>query len=152
MDNTKAGTHDRAIRQGGEMKKIKVLLASMLIALAGLSIPAWASIPLTLPAYNLDATSTVQVKIVSNYYTAQVNFYNGALLVYTLTLIQQAPYATLPPNLKIGGFTIQSGTLTLQIPSPIQQGTVTLNCTYTDMNVTTPKQLNAVIGRWNLNQ
>lgn len=110
------------------------------------------SLPLTLPAYNLDATSTVQVTIVSNYYTAQVAFYNGPTLVYSLTLLQQAPKATLPANLEIGSFKIISGTLTMQIPSNIQAGTVTLNCQYTDLNIPTPQPLNAVVATWNLNQ
>ena len=110
------------------------------------------ALPLTLPAFMLDATSYVQVTIVSNYYTAQVSFYNGPMLVYSLTLIQQAPMASLPANLAVGTFIIQSGTLTLQIPSSIQAGTVTLNCTYTDLNVTKPQQLNSVVATWNLNQ
>ena len=110
------------------------------------------SLPLTLPAYNLDATATVQTTIVSNYYTAQVAFYSGPTLVYSLTLIQQAPTATLPANLQVGDFVIVSGTVKMQIPSSIQSGTVTLNCTYTDLNVTTPQPLNAVVATWNLNQ
>jgi hypothetical protein len=110
------------------------------------------ALPLTLPAYMLDATSSVQVTIVSNYYTAQVSFYSGPTLVFSLTLIQQAPKVTLPANLAVGTFIIHSGTLTLQIPSSIQSGTVTLNCTYTDQNVTTPQPLNAVIATWKLNQ
>lgn len=110
------------------------------------------ALPLTLPAYMLDATSYVQVTIVSNYYTAQVYFYSGPTKVYALTLIQAAPVQQLPSNLKIGSFVIISGTLTLQLPSSIQSGTVTLNCTYTDQNVTTPQPLNAVIATWNLNQ
>lgn len=110
------------------------------------------ALPLTLPAFMLDATSSVQVTIVSNYYTAQVAFYNGPTLVYSLTLIQQAPLQTLPANLLIGSFEIHSGTVQLQLPSPIQTGTVTLNCTYTDLNVTTPQALNAIIASWNLNQ
>lgn len=110
------------------------------------------SLPLTLPAYYLNATATVQVTIVSNYSTAQVGFYNGSMLVYMVTLIQQAPKATLPSNLTIGTFVIQSGTLTLQIPSSIQSGSVTLNCMYTDQNVKSPQSLNAVIATWSLNQ
>jgi len=110
------------------------------------------SLPLTIPAYNLDASSTVQVTIVSNYYTAQVAFYNGPTLVYSLTLIQQAPYATIPANLEVGTFKIISGTLTLQIPSNIQPGTVTLDCKYTDLNIPNPQPLNAVVATWNLNQ
>jgi hypothetical protein len=110
------------------------------------------ALPLTLAAYNLDATSTVQVVIVSNYTTAQVNFYNGAILVYTLTLIQQAPYATIPAGLQVGTFKILTGSLAMQIPSNIQAGSVTLNCTYTDLNIPTPQPLNAVIASWNLNQ
>jgi hypothetical protein len=110
------------------------------------------SLPLTLPAFNLDATSTIQVTIVSNYYTAQVAFYNGAILVYSLTLLQQAPYATIPADLVVGTFKIISGTLTMQIPSAIQAGTVTLNCTFTDLNVPNPQPLNAVVATWNLNQ
>jgi hypothetical protein len=110
------------------------------------------ALPLTLPAYMLDATSYVQVTIVSNYYTAQVSFYSGPTLVYSLTLIQAAPLQSLPDNLMVGSFKIHSGTLQLQLPSTIQTGTVTLNCTYTDLNVTTPQVLNAVIASWNLNQ
>lgn len=110
------------------------------------------SLPLTLPAYFLDATAFVQTTIVNNYYTAQVSFYNGPTLVYTVVLIQQAPYATLPSNLQIGSFVIESGSLTMQIPSNIQPGTVTLNCMYTDLNVTQPQAMNAVIATWNLNQ
>jgi len=109
-------------------------------------------LPLTLSAFNLDATSTVQVTIYSNYNTAQVGFYNGSILVYILTLIQQAPYATIPLNLQIGSFKIIAGSLTLQIPSNIQGGTVTLNCTYTDLNIPTPQPMNAVVASWNLNQ
>lgn len=100
----------------------------------------------------LDATSYIQVTIISNYYTAQVAFYDGPTLIYSLTLIQQAPTATLPANLKIGDFVIVSGTVQLQIPSSIQSGTVTLNCMYTDLNVTKPQPLNAVVATWNLNQ
>lgn len=110
------------------------------------------SLPLTLPPYYLDATSMVQTTIVSNYYTAAVNFYNGPQLVYSITLIQQAPYMTLPPNLAVGSFVIHSGSLMMQIPSTIQTGTVTLNCTCTDLNVTQPQPLNAVIASWTLNQ
>lgn len=110
------------------------------------------ALPLTLPAFMLDATSSVQVTIVSNYYTAQVSFYSGPTLVYSLTLIQAAPLQSLPDNLMVGSFKIHSGTLQLQLPSTIQTGTVTLNCTYTDLNVTTPQALNAVIASWNLNQ
>lgn len=110
------------------------------------------SLPLTLPAFNLDATSTVQVTVVSNYYTAQVVFFDGAIQVYSLTLLQQAPYATIPANLQIGSFVIHTGTLTMQIPSNIQAGTVTLNCTYTDLNVPNPQPMNSVVATWNLNQ
>lgn len=110
------------------------------------------SLPLTLPAYYLDATATVQTTIVSNYYTAQVAFFDGPNLVYSLTLIQQAPFASLPSNLLIGDLKIISGTLNMQIPSSFQSGTITLNCMYTDMNVTTPQPLNAIIATWNLNQ
>jgi len=110
------------------------------------------ALPLTLPAFMLDATSFVQVTIVSNYYTAQVFFYSGPTLVYSLALIQQAPMTTIPANLKVGNFIIQSGIMTLQIPSSLQSGTVTLNCMYTDLNVTKPQQLNSVVASWNLNQ
>ncbi len=110
------------------------------------------SLPLVLPAFNLDATATVQTTIVSNYYTAQVAFFDGAIIVYMLTLIQQAPFASLPSNLQIGDFKIISGTLSMQIPSSIQSGTITLNCMYTDLNVTTPQPLNSMIATWNLNQ
>lgn len=110
------------------------------------------ALPLTLPAYMLDATSSVQVTIAPNYYTARVDFYSGPTKVYSLTLIQQAPLQTLPADLKIGDFVILSGTVQLQLPSPIQSGTVTLNCMYTDMNISTPQPLNSVVATWNLNQ
>ena len=110
------------------------------------------ALPLTLPAVMLDATSYVQVTIVSNYYTAQVNFYSGAIKVYSLTLIQAAPVQSLPDGLKVGDFVIQEGIVQMQIPSAIQAGTVSLNCTYTDLNVTQATQLNAVIASWELNQ
>ena len=110
------------------------------------------ALPLTLPAYMLNATSYVQVTISPDYYTARVDFYDGPTKVYSLTLIQAAPLQSLPDNLMVGSFEIHSGTVQLQLPSPIQTGTVTLNCTYTDLNVTTPQVLNAVIASWNLNQ
>ena len=110
------------------------------------------ALPLTLPAFALDATAYVQVTIYPDYYTARVDFYSGSLKMYSLTLIQAAPLQSLPSNLKIGDFVIQTGSLQLQIPSSIQPGTVTLNCIYTDPSVTTPTQLNAVIATWNLNQ
>lgn len=109
-------------------------------------------LPLTLMPYNLDATSTVQVTIVYNYYTAQVAFYNGPVLVYSLTLIQSAPVASLPANLQLGNLVIISGTVMMQIPSSIQSGTVTLNCSFTDPNMPNPQFLNAVVATWNLNQ
>lgn len=110
------------------------------------------SLPLTLPVYILDPTASVQVTIVSNYTTAQVVFLSGSTTVYSLTLIQQATTQQLPPDLQIGDFKIISGTLKLQLPSAIQTGTVTLDCQFTDTNVTTPQPLNAVVASWNLNQ
>jgi len=110
------------------------------------------ALPLILPAFMLDATSYVQVMISPDYYTARVDFYSGPTKVYSLTLIQAAPLQILPDDLKIGDFVIQTGSVQLQVPSPIQNGTVTLNCTYTDMNITKPTQLNAVIASWMLNQ
>jgi len=110
------------------------------------------ALPLTLPPFMLDANSFVQVTIVNNYYTAKVDFYSGPTLVYTLTLIQAAPVQSLPEDLKVGSFVIEQGTLMMQIPSQIQTGTVMLNCTYTDLNVTIPTALNAVIASWSLNQ
>lgn len=110
------------------------------------------ALPLTLPAYMLDATSYIQVTISPDYYTARCDFYSGPTKVYSLTLIQAAPLQSLPDGLKVGDFVIQNGSMQLQLPSPIQTGTVTLNCTYTDLNVTQPTQLNAVVASWNLNQ
>ena len=110
------------------------------------------ALPLTLPAFMLDATSYVQVTIVSDYYTAKVDFFSGPTKVYSLTLIQAAPLQSIPDGLKVGDFVISTGSLQLQIPSPIQTGTVTLHCTYTDLNVKTPTQLNSVVASWNLNQ
>ncbi len=110
------------------------------------------ALPLTLPPFMLDATSSVQVTIVSNYDTAQVNFYSGAIKVYSLTLLQTAPVQWLPDGLQVGDFVIQEGSVQLQIPSPIQAGTVTLRCTYTDLNVTQSTPLNAIVASWALNQ
>lgn len=110
------------------------------------------ALPLILPAYYLNATSTVQVTITGDYYTAKVNFLNGSILVYTTTLTQKTPVLTLPPNLAVGTFVIVSGTLTLKLPSTIQTGTVTLNCMYKDKNVTVQQSLNSVIASWVLNQ
>lgn len=100
----------------------------------------------------LNATASVQVTIVSNYYTAKVDFYNGPVIVYTVTLIQQAPIATLPPNLDLGTMTFLSGSLMMQLPSPIQTGTVTLNGTYTTDGQSGQQTINAVIASWSLNQ
>ncbi len=110
------------------------------------------ALPLTLPAFMLDATSYVQVTISPDYYTARCDFYSGPTKVYSLTLIQVSPLQSLPDNLKVGDFVFENGTMQLQIPSPIQTGTVTLNCTFTDLNVTKPTQLNSVVASWNLNQ
>ncbi len=111
------------------------------------------SLPLSLPAYFLNTTAIVQVTIVYNYYTANVFFYNNTLLVYNTTLMdQEVPKVTLPTDLQIGTFVIHSGTLTLKIPTSYRQGTVTLNCTYTDTGVTEPQNLDAVIASWDLNQ
>lgn len=110
------------------------------------------ALPLTLPAFMLDATAYVQVTISPDYYTARCDFYSGPTKVYSLTLIQAAPLQSLPDGLKIGDFVIEHGTMQLQIPSMIQTGTVTLNCTYTDLNVTKPTQLNSVVASWSLNQ
>ncbi len=110
------------------------------------------ALPLTLPAFMLDATSYVQVTISPDYYTARVDFYSGPTKVYTLTLLQVAPLQSLPADLKVGDFVIESGTMQLQLPSPIQTGTVALNCTFTDLNVTKPTQLNSVVASWTLNQ
>lgn len=110
------------------------------------------SLPLTLPAYNLDLTAYVQVTIVYNYFTADVSFYNEPVLVYSLTLLQQAPQATLPPNLNLGSMTIISGTLTMEIPSTNQPGTVTLEGVYTTEADKSQQTINAVIGTWTLNE
>jgi hypothetical protein len=110
------------------------------------------ALPLTLPTYYLNANSYVQVTITGDYYTAKVNFLNGSNLVYTTTLTTKAPLVTLPSNLAVGTFVIESGTLLLQIPSPIQGGTVTLDCMYKDQNITVQQSLNAVIASWTLNQ
>lgn len=110
------------------------------------------ALPLTLPIFMLDATSYVQVTIVSNYYTAQVNFYSAPTKVYSITLMQAAPLQSLPAGLRIGDFIIQEGIIQMQIPSAIQAGTVILNCTYTDLNVTQPTPLNAIVASWELNQ
>lgn len=110
------------------------------------------SLPLTLPSYVLDPTATVQVTIVSNYTTAQVVFATAGTTVYSLTLVMQAPTQEIPANLQIGDYVIVSGTLKMQLPSAIQQGTVTLDCMFTDTNVKVPQKLNAVIASWSLNQ
>jgi len=110
------------------------------------------SLPLTLPPYYLDATATVQVTLTTSYSTAVVSFYNAGMIYYTVTLVQQAPVVTLPSNLAIGSFVIKSGKLTLQVPGSMQQGTVTLNCQYTDPAFASPQGLNAVIASWTLDQ
>ncbi|MFT6502968.1 MAG: hypothetical protein ACJASQ_003100 [Crocinitomicaceae bacterium] len=110
------------------------------------------ALPLTLPAYILNATATVNTTIVSNYTTAQVDFQNSGTSIYSLTLVQASPTATLPANLELGTYTIISGTLTMQLPSSIQNGTITLKGSFTDVNNPEPTDINAVIATWSLNQ
>ena len=110
------------------------------------------ALPLTLPSYILNATASVNTTIVSNYTTALVEFKNSRTLIYSLTLVQAAPIAELPANLKLGMFTLISGTLIMQLPSAIQNGTITLKGSYTDTNAPDPTEINAVVATWSINQ
>lgn len=113
------------------------------------------SLPLVLPPYPLDATSSVQVTIVTNYSTAEVAFYAGPTLVYSVTLTQQSFYFALPAGLQIGTFVIQSGTLVMQVPQQFlttYPGMVTLNCMYTDVDVPESQPFNANIATWYINE
>jgi hypothetical protein len=108
------------------------------------------SLPLTLPAYIVSPTCTIQVVVNPNYYTATVNFNSGPTTVYSLVVLQQAPEATLPPDLVVGDATFTSGNIYLQIPSPVMQGAIKAVLKGTAGR--SPLNINATIASWNLNQ
>jgi len=113
------------------------------------------SLPLILPAYQLNATASVQTTIVTNYTTAEVVFYAGSEAVYSLTLTQQSFFVSLPAGLQVGTFVIESGTLMMQVPEQFlttQPGMITLNCTYTDVDVPEPQPFSAYIATWYINE
>lgn len=110
----------------------------------------FAALPLTLPAVPI-GTGQSQVIIASSYYTAKVSFMNGSTIVYTATLIQQAPKMSLPANLKVGTTTIVNGTLSMTLPSRIASGSITFMGTIS-VDGGAPQQINTVIGSWKLNQ
>lgn len=117
--------------------------------------PIFMSLPLVLPPYRLNATASVQTTIVTNYTTADVVFYDGNTQVYSVTLTQQSFFVTLPPGLEVGTFVIGSGTLMMQMPGQFlttQPGMITLNCTYTDVDVPEPQPFSAYIATWYINE
>ncbi len=110
------------------------------------------SLPLSLPAYALTPTASVQVVVNPNYYTALVNFYSGATLVSTVAVMQQTPTVDIPKNLVLGTTTLDSGTVTLQIPSNIIPGNIRIDAKGTDGPTKQPLDINATVAQWNLNQ
>jgi len=110
------------------------------------------SLPLTLPAYALTPTASVQVVINPNYYTALVNFYSGPTLIATVAVMQADPTVNIPDNLVLGSTTLTSGSVTLQIPGNIIPGNITLAAKGTDGPTKQPLNINAIVAQWNLNQ
>ncbi len=81
---------------------------------------------------------------------ASVTFYNGSLLLYTITITQTAPIAVCSSDLILGTAKIDKGMqLTLQIPSSLQPGSVFLQATFSDLNVP-PTNISSMIATWNL--
>ena len=81
---------------------------------------------------------------------ASVTFYNGSLLLYTITVTQTAPIAVCSSDLILGTAKIDKGMqLTLQIPGSLQPGSVFLQATFSDLNVP-PTEISSMIATWNL--
>lgn len=81
---------------------------------------------------------------------ASVTFYNGSLLLYTITVTQTAPIAVCSSDLILGTAKIDKGMqLTLQIPGSLQPGSVFLQATFSDLNIP-PTNISSMIATWNL--
>lgn len=101
--------------------------------------------------FQLDPTLTVVTKPLGTAKNnASVTFYNGSLLLYTITVTQTAPTAVCPFELILGTVKIEKGMqITLQIPSSLQPGSVFLQATFSDLNVP-PTQISSMVATWNL--
>lgn len=81
---------------------------------------------------------------------AYVTFYAGSMELYTVTLTQVQPTATLSSDLILGGFTIKKGAkLKMQIPTELQDGYVFLACQFKsgDGDET---NFGSIVSTWNL--
>lgn len=102
--------------------------------------------------YHLTPTLTVVTKplgTVKN--NANVTFYAGSILLYTVTVTQTSPVSVCSYNLLLGSVKIEQGMqLTLQIPSSLQPGSIFLQATYSDLNVP-QTTINAMVATWSMN-
>jgi hypothetical protein len=112
------------------------------------------SLPLTLPAFVITNTLTVQVTISPDYYTASVNFISGGSTVFQQALTKAAPNVTLTPGIDIGSLNISTGSLHMAIPGAINPGNIQLSLNAVDMsNGNQPVIVNNnQIASWSLNQ
>jgi len=101
--------------------------------------------------YQLTPTLTVVTKPLGTAKnSASVTFYNGSLLLYTVTVTQTAPVIVCPYNLVLGTLQIEQGMqLTLQIPSSLQPGSIFLQATFSDLNIPSTT-FSATVATWNL--
>jgi len=105
--------------------------------------------PIQITFYWTPTASVTTSVFGSNRENASVAFYSGAALVYSATLLQFSPNATLP-ELILGNLKIAAGTtLMLSIPSPMQMGSVLMNGTIT-VPPSNPSPYEAFIAQWAL--
>ncbi len=112
------------------------------------------SLPLTLPAFVITNTITVQVTVSPDYYTTSVNFLSAGASVYQIALTKAAPNATLTPGIDIGSLNINTGSLHMALPGALNPGNIQLSLNAVDMsNGNQPVIVNNnPIASWSLNQ
>ncbi len=82
--------------------------------------------------------------------SANVTFYDGSILIYTVTVTQTSPVSVCSFDLIIGAITIEKGMqITIQIPSSLQPGSIFLQATYSDLNIP-PTTISAMVATWSL--
>ncbi|MFT6502967.1 MAG: hypothetical protein ACJASQ_003099 [Crocinitomicaceae bacterium] len=101
--------------------------------------------------YQLSATlSVVTIPIGDAKNNASVFIYDGSMLLYTTTLTQAAPFLKYDSEIILGSSKIEKGMeLTLQIPSSLQYGTLTMNAIFSTLNVPATA-INSLVASWKL--
>lgn len=82
---------------------------------------------------------------------ASVGILNGSLMLWSATMTQLEPTATIPYDIIAGTLIIKKGgTFTLQIPTTLQPGSMTANLTVATLNNPQGTPFTGVVAMWAL--